>query len=67
METIGITQSGWKAKVCFVGKAKDWIIGNEHKKRATSVAAEITQEKLTAKDNISNYNTRIFAKEVDLI
>ena len=64
MTTIATTQGGWKVKICFVGKAKDWIIGNEHKKRVTSVGAEITQSKCVDKNNIANYNTDVHSKEV---
>lgn len=47
MTTIAITKSGWRAKMYFAGKAKDWIVDTqkEHKKGATSAGTEITQEK----------------------
>lgn len=66
MTTIATTQSGWKAKMCFVGKAKDWILTEEkeHKKRVTSAATEITQSETFNKNNIANYNTQCHSKEV---
>lgn len=65
LTTIATTQSGWKAKVYFVGKAKDWVIGNEneHKKGATSATTEITQDKGFSKNFITNYSTELYSKE----
>lgn len=66
LTTIATTQSGWQAKMYFVGKAKDWNLIDEieHKKRATSAATEITQNKNFAKNSLANYNTDFYSKKV---
>ena len=63
LTTIATTQSGWKAKMFFVGKAKDWVLQGEkeHKKGATSAVTEITQEIL--KNVITNFNIKKSKKE----
>lgn len=69
MTTIVTTQTGWKAKMYFVGKARDWNLseGNEHKKRAISAGTEITQTKTFSKNSLTNYNTDIFTKKAVII
>lgn len=54
MSTLVSANSGCKSK-------------NKRKKRAIPAGTEITQGKLFAKYNITNYNTDILAKEVDAI
>ncbi len=65
MTTIATTQSGWKAKMFFVGKAKDWVLQGEkeHKKGATSAVTEITQVKPSAKKIITNCNIEMLQFE----